>query len=64
MAHKTNYDVKDQQIKNSELRKEMEGCYDIYEIMELRRMRWIDKITKMKIDRYPRKFLIAWMSTP
>ena len=59
MTRITIYDVKELRIKNSEVRSKM-GCYNIDQIMELRRIRWLDKIAKMDINRFPRRFLNAW----
>ena len=38
------------------------GCYNINQIMELRRMRWLDKFAKIERNRFPRKFLNPWIN--
>ena len=63
MARITIYDVKELRIKRNEIRSQM-GCYNIDQIMELRRMRWLDKLAKMETNRFPRKFLNVWTNNP
>ena len=40
------------------------GCYNNDQIMELRRMRWLDKLAKMETNRFSQKFLNAWTNNP
>jgi hypothetical protein len=53
-------EVKEQRIKNDDIRQQMENCYSIAQIMELRRARWLEKIANMDETRNPRKLLQAW----
>ena len=59
MAHITIYDVKELHIKNREIRNKM-GCYNIDQIMELRTICRLDKITRIKIEQFQRQFIHAW----
>jgi len=59
MLNITIYDVKEQHISNREVRKRM-GSYKMEQTMELRRARWLEKISHMGADRGPRKVIVAW----
>ena len=56
----TIYDVQEHEITNEQVRKELNNCYTIEQAMELRRARWLEKITNMDETRGPRKMLVAW----
>ena len=47
MARITIYEVKEKKFSNKYLRQHLEKCYTIETIMDLRRIRWLEKIAKM-----------------
>ena len=51
------YDVKDQKIKNSKIRKTL-GSYTLHQSMELRRFRWLEKLAKMGKKRLPKNYFM------
>ena len=59
MLNITIYDVMEQHITNDEVRRRM-GSYSMEQIMELRRARWLEKLSHMGAERGPRKILVAW----
>jgi hypothetical protein len=61
MLNITIYDVMERHISNSSVREKMQS-YSMKQIMELRRARWLDRISHMGADRSPRKILVAWMT--
>jgi hypothetical protein len=59
MLNITIYQVMEQHISNDEVRTRMKS-YSMKQTMELRRARWLEKISHMGPDRGPRKILVAW----
>jgi hypothetical protein len=59
MLNITIYEVMEQHISNQEVRTRMHS-YSMQQTMELRRARWLEKISHMGSDRGPRKILVAW----
>jgi hypothetical protein len=59
MLNITIYDVMEQHISNEEVRKRM-NSYSMEQTMELRRARWLEKISHMSAERGPRKIIVAW----
>jgi exonuclease III len=59
MLNITIYQVMEQHISNKEVRERMKS-YTMKQTMELRRARWLEKISHMGPDRGPRKILVAW----
>ena len=65
IARITIYEVKENKIfSNKYLRQHLEKCYTIETIMELRRLRWLEKIAKMDKKRAPKKLINAWLPQP
>ena len=64
MLHITMTDVKEQHIKNEDIRKEFDNCRTLEQSMELRRARWLQKLATMDENRNPRKILLAWTPEP
>jgi hypothetical protein len=56
----TIYQVMEQHISNKEVRERMKS-YTMKQTIELRRARWLKKISHMGSDRGPRKISVAWM---
>ena len=42
----------------------MANSRTITQMMELRRAKWLEKLSHMQSNRNPRKFLVAWMPNP
>jgi hypothetical protein len=64
MLNITIYEVKDKKISNKEVRKKLNNCHTISQMMiELRRARWLEKISHMNDTCAPRKLLVAWIPT-
>jgi hypothetical protein len=63
MLNLTIYEVKEQHITNKEVRKRAGNSYSMQQMMELRRCRWLEKLSKMNDKRGPRKILAAWCPT-
>jgi hypothetical protein len=61
MLNITIYQVKEEKISNKEVRKKLNNCYTISQIIELRRARWLEKISHMNDNRAPRKLILAWI---
>jgi hypothetical protein len=59
MLNITIYDVMEQHISNDDVR-ERRRSYSMTQTMELRRARWLEKISHMGANRGPRKILVAW----
>jgi hypothetical protein len=57
----TIYQVKEEKISNKEVRKKLNNCYTISQMIELRRARWLEKISHMNDKRAPRKLIVAWI---
>ena len=57
------FDVKECRIRNDCIREHL-GCNSIFQHMELRRARWLEKIANMPNTRNPRKILVAWTPQP
>jgi hypothetical protein len=60
MLNITIYDVMEQHISNKEVRKRLDS-YKIEQTMQLRRARWLEKISHMRANRGPRKILVPGM---
>ena len=58
----TIYDVKDHHISMDLVREELGNCYEIKQSMELRRARWLEKLSTMSYKRGPRQNLCSWVS--
>jgi len=54
------YNVKENQIKNPDMRQELDRCYTLTQSMELQRARWLKKLANMPETRNPQKVLVAW----
>lgn len=63
MLHITIYQVKEEKISNKEVRKKLNNCHTISQMIELRRARWLEKISHMNDTRAPRKLLVSWLPT-
>ena len=61
MLNITIYQVKEEKISNKEVRKRLNNCYTISQMIELRRARWLEKISHMNDSRAPRKLIVAWI---
>ncbi len=59
MLNITIYDVMEQHISNDDVR-ERTRSYSMKQTMELRRARWLEKISHMGSNKGPKKFLSAW----
>lgn len=64
MLNITIYQVKENRIKNEEVRRKCGGSQTLAQTMELKRARWLEKIAKMPETRGPRKLFLAWTSDP
>ena len=64
MLHITMSEVKEQHIKNEDIRNEFNNCRSLEQSMELRRARWLQKLATMDENRNPRKILLAWTPDP
>ena len=60
----TIYEVKEKKISNRKVRERMESAYTLEQMMELRRARWLEKLSHMNETRAPRKLLVAWIRCP
>jgi hypothetical protein len=47
MLNITIYQAKEEKISNKEVRKKVNNCYTISQMIELRRARWLEKISHM-----------------
>ena len=56
----TIYDVKDNHISNEQVREEL-ICHKIHLSLELRRVRWLEKVAKMNDNRGPKNALRSWI---
>jgi len=56
-------DVKELRITNEMVRNEL-NSYAIWQIMELRRAKWLQKLALMPKSRNPRKLFVSWIRTP
>ena len=61
MLNITIYEVKDKKISNKEVRKKLNNCHTLSQMIELRRARWLEKISHMNDTRAPRKLIVAWI---
>jgi hypothetical protein len=52
------YQVKEEKISNKEVRKKVNNCYTISQMIELRRARWLEKISHMNDNRALRKLIL------
>ena len=57
----TIYDVKDHHISMDLVREELGNCYEIKQSMELRRARWLEKLSTMSYKRGPRQIFCSWV---
>eukprot|EP00980_Cylindrotheca_fusiformis_P016049 scaffold4732_cov140-Cylindrotheca_fusiformis.AAC.1 len=64
MANITMFDVKEKQIHNAKIREMMRNCYTIHQTMEIRRLRWLEKLSEMPETRNPSKIFISWIPQP
>eukprot|EP00980_Cylindrotheca_fusiformis_P025240 scaffold13311_cov161-Cylindrotheca_fusiformis.AAC.6 len=64
MADITMFDVKEKRIHNEKIREMMCNCYTIRQTMEIRRLRWLEKLSSMPETRNPRKIFISWIPQP
>eukprot|EP00980_Cylindrotheca_fusiformis_P019059 scaffold6433_cov125-Cylindrotheca_fusiformis.AAC.1 len=63
MANITMFDVKEKRIHNEKIREMMGNCYTIHQTMEIRRLRWLEKLSAMPVTRNPRKIFISWITS-
>jgi hypothetical protein len=61
MLNITIYQVKEEKISNKEVRKKLNNCYTISQMIELMRARWLEKISHMNDNCAPRKLIVAWI---
>jgi hypothetical protein len=61
MLNITIYQVKEEKISNRKVRKKLNSCNTISQTIELRRARWLKKISHMNDKRAPRKLIVAWI---
>jgi hypothetical protein len=59
MLNITIYQVKEEKISNREVRKNLNNCYTISQMIELRRARWLEKISHINDKRALRKLIVA-----
>jgi hypothetical protein len=64
MCNLTMWDVKAKRITNEQVRHMADKCNSMKSLMELRRCRWLAKLSKMDETRAPRRLLAAWLPTP
>jgi hypothetical protein len=62
MLNITIHNVMEQHISNDKVRERMKS-YSMRQTMELRRARWLEKISHMGVNRGPRKILVAWTTS-
>jgi hypothetical protein len=60
----TMWDIKEKRITNEETRRTAGNSPTMESMMEMRRCRWLSKLSAMKESRSPRKILGAWCTTP
>jgi hypothetical protein len=64
MLNITIYDVQENHITNEKIRDKMNNSLTISQMMEIRRARWLEKISHADSNRNTRKLLISWLPTP
>jgi hypothetical protein len=64
MLNITIYDVQENHITNTKIREKMNESISITQMMELRRARWLEKISHADQSRNTRILFISWLPTP
>ena len=57
----TIYDVQGRHISMDLVREELGNCYEIRQLMELRKTRWLEKLAKMSYKRGPRQISFSFI---
>jgi hypothetical protein len=60
----TMWDVKEKRIRNERVGRTVANSPTMESMMEMRRCRWLCKLSVMKTSRFPRLILGAWCPTP
>jgi hypothetical protein len=58
------WDIKEKRITNEDTRRTAGNSPTMESMMEMRRCRWLSKLSAMEKSRSPRKILGAWCPTP
>jgi hypothetical protein len=58
------WDIAERRITNEETRRKAGNSPTMESMMEMRRCRWLSKLSAMEESRSPRRMLGAWCSTP
>ena len=61
MAGITIFDVKEKHIINKQVRERLENCRSLYQLIEMSRTKWLQKLANMNHNRKPKKILKCWI---
>jgi hypothetical protein len=64
MCNWTMWDIKEKRITNERVRRVVANSPTMESMMEMRRCRWLSKLSAMEESRSPRRMLSAWCTTP
>ena len=57
----TIFDVKDHHTSSNQVREELNNCYTFHQSLELKRARWLEKLSLMSCKQGPRNILLSWI---